>query len=49
MWNGVNPPYGYERKDKKLIINKKEAEIVRMIFETYIETRSINEVYDFLK
>ena len=49
MWNGGNPPYGYERKDKKLIINKKEAEIVGMIFEKYIETRSINEVYDFLK
>ena len=49
MWNGGNPPYGYERKDKKLIINKKEAEIVRMIFEKYIETGSINRVYDFLK
>jgi len=49
MWNGGNPPFGYERKDKKLIINKKEAEIVRMIFETYLETGSINRVYDFLK
>jgi site-specific DNA recombinase len=49
MWNGGNPPFGYERKDKKLIINKKEAGIVRMIFETYLETGSINRVYDFLK
>jgi len=49
MWNGGNPPFGYEKKGKKLIINKKEAEIVRMIFETYLETSSINRVYDFLK
>jgi site-specific DNA recombinase len=49
MWNGGNPPFGYEKKDKKLIINKKEAEIVRMIFEKYIETCSINRAYDFLK
>jgi len=49
LWNGGNPPYGYEKKDKKLIINKKEAEIVRLIFETYLETGSINRVYDFLK
>ena len=37
------------KERKKLIINKKEAEIVRMIFEKYIETGSINRVYDFLK
>ena len=49
FWNGGSAPYGYERKDKKLIINKKEAEIVRLIFETYIETCSINELYDLLK
>jgi len=49
MWNGGNVPFGYERKNKKLIINKKEAEMVRLIFETYLETGSINKVYDLLK
>ena len=49
MWNGGRSPYGYERKNKKLIINKKEAEIVRLIFETYLETGSINELCDLLK
>ena len=49
MWNGGSAPYGYERKNKKLIINKKEAEIVRLIFETYLETCSINELYDLLE
>jgi len=49
MWNGGHTPFGYERKNKRLIINKKEAEIIRLIFETYFETSSITEVYDFLK
>ncbi len=49
FWNGGNPPYGYKRENKKLIINKKEAEIVRLIFEIYLETGSINKVYDLLK
>lgn len=31
--NGGKPPYGYDVKDKKYIINEKEANIVRLIFE----------------
>jgi site-specific DNA recombinase len=49
MWNGGTPLFGYERKNKKLIINKKEAEIITMIFETYLETGSIVELFNFLK
>ena len=49
FWNGGRPPYGYERKNKKLVINKKESEIVRLIFETYFEAGSINQLYDLLK
>lgn len=49
FWSGGNIPYGYKRENKKLVINEKEAEIVRLIFETYLETGSINKVYDFLK
>jgi len=49
FWNGGNAPYGYKRESKKLIINKKEAEIIRLIFETYLETCFINKVYDALK
>jgi len=49
FWNGGNAPYGYKRENKRLVINKKEAEIVRLIFETYLETSSINELYDLLK
>ena len=49
FYNGGFSPYGYKRENKKLIINKKEAEVVRMIFEIYIETGSVAKVYDFLK
>jgi len=49
MWNGGHPPFGYERRNKKLIINKKESEIIGLIFETYLETGSVNNTYDLLK
>ena len=35
MWMGGNPPLGYDVKDKKLIVNKAEAETVRSIFRQY--------------
>ena len=49
MWNGGHTPFGYERKNKKLVISKKEVEIIRLIFETYLETGSINQLFDLLK
>ena len=49
MWNGGRTPYGYQRENKKLIIEEKEAEIIRLIFESYLETSSINKVYDLFK
>ena len=49
LYNGGYAPLGYKRGDKKLLINKKDSEIVRLIFETYIETQSLNEVYNLLK
>ncbi len=49
MWNGGIPPYGYRTINKKLIPDKKEAETVRVIFETYVQTGSIAEAYKRLK
>jgi len=49
MCGGGWAPFGYSRENKKLVVNKKEAEIVRLIFEIYIETGSIVKVYDLLK
>ncbi|MEK7376754.1 MAG: recombinase family protein, partial [Candidatus Margulisiibacteriota bacterium] len=49
MWNSGNTPLGYKREDKKLVIEPKEAEIVRAIFEEYISTGSVALVYNKLK
>ena len=49
FWNGGLAPFGYQKEKKKLVVNQKEAEIIRLIFEKYLETGLINRVYDFLK
>lgn len=41
MWMGGTVPLGYEVKDRKLEINKPEAERVREIFETYLTIGSV--------
>ena len=32
---GGNPPLGYDVKDRKLVVNAEEADLVRMIFERF--------------
>ena len=49
LWNGGTTPYGYKRENKKLIINKKESEIVKKIYETYITTECLGKTYEILK
>jgi len=49
LWNGGIVPYGCKKENKKLIVNPKEAEIVRMIYETYITTGSLSKIYNELK
>lgn len=46
--NGAVAPYGYELVDKKLVINKEEAQIVKRIFETYQENRSTTYIAKML-
>ena len=49
LWNGGIVPYGYKKENKKLVINQKEAEIVKIIYEIYITTGSLSKVYNELK
>ena len=49
MSNGGLTPYGYLRKDKKLIIDEKESAVIKSIFDTYLETQSLAAVYGYLK
>ncbi len=49
LCGGGHAPFGYKRENKELVASKKEAEIISLIFGTYIETGSIGKVYDLLK
>lgn len=49
MRNGGLAPYGYIRQNKKIIPHPKEKEEIKSIFEKYLETKSLAEVYGFLK
>lgn len=37
MWMGGNPPLGYDIKERKLVVNEPEAELIRLIFRRYTE------------
>ena len=41
MWMGGQPPLGYDAKDRKLVVNEAEAELVRHIFRRYRELKSV--------
>src|SRR3984893_15627224 len=43
-WTGGTVPLGYEARDKKLIVNKTEAETVRTIFRRYVELKSFGKL-----
>ncbi len=44
LHTGGTPPLGYNVKDKKLVINEAEAEIVRLIFDFYSRGYSYNDI-----
>ncbi|WP_333023665.1 recombinase family protein [Wolbachia endosymbiont of Pentidionis agamae] len=44
LWMGSRVPLGYDAKEKKLIINEKEAELVKHIFKSFVEMKSITNV-----
>ena len=43
-WTGGSVPLGYDAKEKKLVINKVEAETVRTIFEGYLKQKSFSKL-----
>ena len=47
-WTGGTVPLGFDAKDKKLIINKAEAETVRYIFKRYLELQSFGKLVEDL-
>src|ERR1700753_1470048 len=43
-WTGGSVPLGYDARDKKLVINKGEAETVRTIFNQYLALKSFSKL-----
>ncbi len=41
MWMGGQPPLGYDARDRKLVVNDAEAQVVRHIFRRYRELKSV--------
>jgi site-specific DNA recombinase len=49
MGMGGHMPKGYERVERKLIVNTEEAVAVRNIFLTYLECRCMRKLAERLK
>jgi site-specific DNA recombinase len=43
MWMGGCPPLGYDPKNRELLINDKEAKIIKQIYQSFLETESVTE------
>jgi DNA invertase Pin-like site-specific DNA recombinase len=48
LWMGGPLPLGYDVKDRRLVINETEAELVRHIYARYLELGSVVELVDDL-
>jgi site-specific DNA recombinase len=44
LWMGGQPALGYDVRDRKLIVNEAEAEVVRAIFRRYLDLGSVREL-----
>jgi site-specific DNA recombinase len=49
LWMGGNVPVGYIVHDRKLVVNEPQAEVVRSIFQRYLEVGSVVELVDVLE
>ena len=48
LWMGGTPPLGYDLKDKQLIPNPQESELVNLIFNKYLELENMLAVAEWL-
>ena len=45
MWMGGSIPIGYDLSERRLIINKSEAIIIKVLFKTFTETGSVTDTF----
>ncbi len=48
MWMGGTPPLGYDLRERRLLVNKAEAETVRLICKLYLELKTLRRVREEL-
>ncbi|TSB01582.1 recombinase family protein [Sphingorhabdus contaminans] len=48
IWMGGNVPLGYDVKDRRLVVNENEAELVRHIMRRYIKLGSVSDLVEEL-
>lgn len=48
MWMGGRVPLGYEVKQRKLVVNEGEAELVKNIYRWYLELGSVSKLKGYL-
>lgn len=48
-WMGGSVPLGYDSKDKKLVVNPSEAKTVCLLFERYLEVKSLLKLTEELR
>lgn len=49
MWMGGKVPLGYSKEDKKLVVHKEDTQKVQMLFEKYLELKSVPKLMQYLK
>ena len=49
MWMGGNVPLGYDAKDRKLVVNAREAEAVRKIYRQYLNLGCVSKLKTYLE
>jgi DNA invertase Pin-like site-specific DNA recombinase len=49
MWMGGTPPLGYDVRDRKLVANEKEAELVSLIFNRFLRVGSATKLTQELR
>jgi len=49
MWMGGTPPLGYDVRDRKLVVNEAEAELVRLVFSRFLRVGSATKLAQELR
>lgn len=49
MWMNGAAPIGYKKEESKLVEDKEQSEKIKLIFEKYLELKSVPQLHNYLK